>query len=153
MISVIQRVLEARVEVDGRVVGEIGRGLVSLTAVHAQDTDADLKKTAEKLLQLRVFPNGEKAFDLDVTQIVSEAGDAGGLLVVSNFTVAADTTGGRRPALHPAASPAVAREKFDELLSLLRSRYSRVETGVFGADMKVTIVNDGPVTLIYDTRG
>lgn len=146
MISVIQRVLSASVSVDGQVVGQISRGLLSLTAVHASDTDGDLRKTADRLLQLRVFPNGDKAYDLDLTQV------GGGLLVVSNFTVAADLTGGRRPALHPAAPPAVAREKFDQLLSLIRTKFPGVQTGVFAAEMKVTLSNDGPLTVIYDSR-
>lgn len=146
MISVIQRVSAASVVVGGEVVGQIGRGLVALTAVHTDDTDDDLRKTADKLATLRVFPSGDKAFDLDITQV------GGGLLVVSNFTVAADTTGGRRPALHPAACPEVAREKFEQLLSLIRAKVPGVQTGRFGADMAVTITNDGPITVIFNTR-
>jgi D-aminoacyl-tRNA deacylase len=148
VISVVQRVSRARVIVAGETVGEIGRGLVALTAVHVTDTEQDLRKMADKLLQLRVFPEGEKAFHLDVTQIAE-----GGVLVVSNFTVAADTGGGRRPALHPAASPAVAAEKFQQLVELLRGKHPRVATGVFGADMSVEIANDGPVTLVLNTKG
>lgn len=146
MISVIQRVSFAKVEVDSQVVGEIRKGLVALTAVHATDTDEDVARTAEKLLGLRVFPNGDKSYDLDVSQV------SGGVLVVPNFTVAADVTGGRRPALHPAAPPPVGKEYFDKLVALLKARFPTVESGVFGADMAVTIVNDGPLTLAYDTR-
>lgn len=146
MISVIQRVTSAKVEVGGVVVGEISRGLVALTAVHGTDTDDDLRKTADKLLGLRVFPQGDKAYDLDVTQV------GGGLLLVSNFTVAADTTGGRRPALHPAASPAVAKEMFAKFVEIVRAKYPQVATGEFGAEMAVTIHNHGPLTVIYDTR-
>lgn len=146
MISVIQRVTSARVVVGGQTVGSVERGLVALTSVHATDTDDDLKKTVDKLLTLRVFPEGDKAYHLDVTQV------GGGLLLVSNFTVAADLTGGRRPALHPAASPAVAKEKFASFVNLVRSKYPQIATGEFGADMEVTIVNDGPLTVIYDSR-
>lgn len=146
MISVIQRVSSGRVVVGGEVVGEIGRGLVVLTAVHGSDTDDDLRKTAEKLLTLRVFPEGEKAYHLDVAQV------GGGVLLVPNFTVAADTTGGRRPALHPAAAPAVAAGVFETLVAMVRAKHPNVATGRFGADMEVTIVNDGPLTVLFDTR-
>lgn len=146
MISVIQRVSSGRVVVGGDVVGEIGRGLVALTAVHGTDGEEDIRKTAEKLLTLRVFPQGDNAYDLDVTQV------GGGVLLVPNFTVAADTTGGRRPALHPAASPSAAAGMFEKLVAAVRSKYATVATGRFGADMEVTIVNDGPLTVIYDTR-
>jgi D-tyrosyl-tRNA(Tyr) deacylase len=146
MISVIQRVSRAKVEVAGRVVGEIARGLMVLTAVHAADTDEDLVRTVEKVLTLRVFPNGEKSYDLEVGQV------GGGVLVVPNFTVAADVTGGRRPALHPAAAPAVGLVYFEKLLGLLRARHAAVACGEFGADMAVTLSNDGPLTLVFDTR-
>lgn len=147
MISIIQRVSSGRVEVAGAVVGEIGRGLVVLAAIHVEDTEDDLRRMAEKILTLRAFPDGEKAYHLDVSQI-----DGGGVLLVSNFTVAADISSGRRPSLHPAASPAVAEKKFAQFVELCRGKFPRVATGQFGAEMKVSIVNDGPLTLIYDTR-
>lgn len=146
MISVIQRVSSASVVVGGQVVGQIERGLVALTAVHTTDGEADLKKTAEKLLTLRVFPEGEKAYHLSLADV------GGGLLLVSNFTVAADLTGGRRPALHPAASPDVARKLFEQLVELCKAKHPHVATGVFAADMAVSLVNDGPLTVVYDTR-
>lgn len=147
MISIIQRVSSGRVEVAGAVVGEVGRGLVVLAAIHVEDTDDDLRRTAEKILTLRAFPEGDKAYHLDVSQI-----DGGGVLLVSNFTVAADISSGRRPSLHPAASPAVAEKKFAQFVELCRAKFPRVATGQFGAEMKVSIVNDGPLTLVYDTR-
>lgn len=147
MISVIQRVSAGKVEVGGRVVGEIGRGLVVLTAVHVGDTEEDLRRTAEKLVTLRVFPNGEKAYDLDVTQV-----DGGGVLLVSNFTVAADLSGGRRPGLHPAAGPGEARGMFEKLVGMVRAKVPGVQVGEFGAEMRVSIENDGPLTVVFDTR-
>jgi D-tyrosyl-tRNA(Tyr) deacylase len=146
MISVIQRVSRASVTVDGRIIGEIAHGLVALTAIHPSDTDDDCRKTADKLLTLRVFRHTEKAYHLDLTQV-----DEAGLLVVPNFTVAADVSSGRRPSLHLAASPGEASARFDKLVDALRSRFPNLQTGQFGADMLVEIHNDGPLTVIYDT--
>lgn len=146
MKAVVQRVSEARVVVDGRVVGEIGRGIVVLAAVERDDTPADIEWTANKLVGLRIFPNGEKQYDLDVKQI------GGGVLLVSNFTVAADTGNGRRPSLIGAASPDVGRVLFDQLVEAVRKTGVTVATGEFGADMKVSLVNDGPVTLRVESR-
>ena len=145
MIAVIQRVTGARVEVDGRVVGRIGPGLVALAAVHATDTPADVSWTAGKLAGLRIFRQGDKHFDVDVKQA------GGSVLLVSNFTVAAQTRQGRRPSFDAAAPPEKGRELFDALVEAVRGQGVAVETGVFGADMTVTIVNDGPVTVIVDS--
>jgi D-aminoacyl-tRNA deacylase len=146
MICVIQRVDRASVSVDGQIVGQIGRGLMVLAAVHKTDTPADIDWTAQKLAGLRIFPTDKGNFDQDVTQV------GGAILLVSNFTVAAETRKGRRPSLDAAASPAVGKEKFDALVVAVAALGVKVETGRFGADMKVELVNDGPATFLLDSR-
>ena len=145
MIAVVQRVTEAQVVGEGRVVGRIAGGLVALVAVHATDTPDDVAWTAGKLAGLRIFRNGDKHFDLDVRQA------GGSVLLVSNFTVAAATRQGRRPSFDAAASPEKGRDLFDALVEAVRAQGLAVETGLFGADMSVTIVNDGPVTVTVDS--
>ena len=145
MIAVVQRVSEASVSVDGDIVGRIGPGLAVLAAVHRTDGDADVTWTANKLAGLRIFRNGEKYFDADVKQV------GGSILLVSNFTVAAETRGGRRPSFIAAAETERGRELFDRLVEAVRALGVPVETGRFGADMLVSIVNDGPVTVIVDS--
>ena len=145
MICVVQRVLEARVEVDGRVVGAIGPGMLVLAAVHKDDTDADVAWTAGKIVSLRIFRSGEKHFDIDV----KEAG--GGVLLVSNFTVAGATRKGRRPSFDLAAAGEMGQRLFDELVSAVGAPGVPTATGVFGAEMKVSLVNDGPATFILDS--
>jgi D-tyrosyl-tRNA(Tyr) deacylase len=146
MIAVVQRVTEASVVVEGETVGKIGAGLAVLAAVHRTDTDADVAWTANKLAGLRIFRNGDKYFDADVRQV------GGSILLVSNFTVAADTRGGRRPSFIAAAETERGRELFDQLVAAVRVLEVPVETGRFGADMLVSIVNDGPVTVIVDSK-
>jgi len=146
MIAIVQRVLEARVRVADRIVGEIGPGMAVLAAVHKTDTADDISWTAQKLAGLRIFRNADRHFDLDVRQI------NGSILLVSNFTVAAATRQGRRPSLDAAADPATGRKLFDDLVAAVKSQGVPVATGEFGADMRVEIVNDGPVTFIVDSR-
>jgi len=146
MISIVQRVTEARVVVEGAVVGEIGVGLLVLAAVHREDGPQDVAWTAGKLATLRVFRSGDKHFDLDVTQV------GGGILLVSNFTVAAKTRYGRRPSLDSAAAPEDGRRIFDDLVTAVRATGVPVATGAFGADMRVSLANDGPATFIVDSR-
>jgi D-tyrosyl-tRNA(Tyr) deacylase len=146
MIAVVQRVTEASVTVETNIVGKIARGILALVAVHKDDTPADVEWMSRKLVALRLFPNGEKNFDLDITAI------SGGILLVSNFTVAAATTQGRRPSLDAAADPARGRELFDHLVGTVRATGVTTATGEFGGDMKVALVNDGPVTFILDSR-
>lgn len=146
MIAVVQRVTAGRVEVDATVVGEIDRGLVVLAAICRDDGDADLTWMAGKIAGLRVFPSDKGGFDLDVRAI------GGGVLLVSNFTVAADTANGRRPSFAPAMSPDAARPMFDRLVEAVRAQGVTVATGTFGADMKVSLVNDGPITLLLNSR-
>ncbi|HUO07130.1 MAG TPA: D-aminoacyl-tRNA deacylase [Phycisphaerae bacterium] len=146
MIAVVQRVSRGEVTVGEETVGQIGQGLVVLASVHADDTDADVEWTANKLATMRIFSNGDKYFDLDVQQV------KGAILLVSNFTVAADTRSGRRPSLSAAAPPEMGRKVFDDLVARVRGLGVAVETGRFGAEMKVEIDNAGPVTFIVDSR-
>ena len=146
MIAVVQRVTSASVTVDRKIVGQIDRGLCVLASVVSDDTDADLKWVAEKIAGLRVFPQGDKEYDADVKQI------AGGLLLVSNFTVAADTARGRRPGFSAAMPPEPARLVFERFVDFARATGVPIATGEFGADMLVRIDNDGPLTLIVDSK-
>ena len=146
MIAVVQRVSEASVTVEGRAVGQIGPGLLALVAVHKADAAADVSRTANKLCTLRVFRGGGKYFELDVKQV------NGSVLLVSNFTVAAQTRQGRRPSFDDAADPETGRRLFDQLVEAVRATGVPVQTGEFGADMLVSLVNDGPVTVIVDSR-
>ncbi len=146
MIAVVQRASEGKVEVAGEIVGQIGRGLVVLLAVERDDTQAQVDWMANKLANLRIFPEGDKEYDLNLAQI------GGSILLISNFTVAADTSGGRRPSLSAAASPEQAQERFEAVVSALRKLNVTVATGQFRAMMKVTIVNDGPSTFIVRTE-
>ncbi len=147
MISVVQRVTEASVVVDGRTVGQINLGLLALVAVHRTDADADVAWTANKLCTLRIFRGVDKHFDLDVKQA------GGAVLLVSNFTVAARTRQGRRPSFDDAADPEAGRRMFHQLVEAVGALGVPVQTGEFGADMRVSLVNDGPVTVIADSRG
>jgi D-aminoacyl-tRNA deacylase len=146
MIAVIQRVAAAKVIVDGRTVGAINRGLCILCAVQKDDTDRDLQWMADKIATMRVFPEGDKNFHLDVRQ----AGAA--VLLISNFTVAAITNTGRRPTLERAADPESARTIFEKLLARVAELGVPVQTGKFREHMDVTIENDGPITFIVDSR-
>ncbi|MGE5608320.1 MAG: D-aminoacyl-tRNA deacylase [Bacillota bacterium] len=146
MIAVIQRVSEARVVVAGEVIGQIRAGMLALVAVHAEDTAEDIQWMTGKLTSLRIFRNGEKHFDLDVRQV------NGGILLVSNFTVAGQTRKGRRPSLDAAASPEQGAKLFDELVRAVQATGIPTATGRFGADMQVSLTNDGPVTFIVDSR-
>lgn len=156
MIAVVQRVSEAKVVVDDQIVGQIGAGMLVLAAVEKDDTAADIEWAAAKLIGLRIFENGEKNFDLDVTQVASATGSetGGGILLVSNFTVAGATQKGRRPSLEGAAPPEKGRVMFEQFVQAVRNAAPpgvTIATGVFGADMKVHLVNDGPVTFLIQS--
>jgi D-tyrosyl-tRNA(Tyr) deacylase len=144
MIAVIQRVLEARVSVAGKTIGEIGPGLLAFVAVEREDGDGNVARMVERLLGYRVFADDDGKMNRSLTQT------EGGLLLVSQFTLAADTTRGMRPSFTPAAAPADAQRLFSAVLMLARARHPRVECGEFGADMMVSLVNDGPVTFRLD---
>jgi len=145
MIAVIQRVRAARVEVAEKIVAQIPYGMLALVAVHRGDDAEDVKWLANKLVSLRIFRNAQKHFDLDIRQV------GGSLLLVSNFTVAGQTRHGRRPSFEQAADPATAQKLFEELLAAVRALNVPVQTGIFAADMQVSLSNDGPVTFIVDT--
>ncbi|VVE18438.1 D-tyrosyl-tRNA(Tyr) deacylase [Pandoraea pneumonica] len=151
MIALIQRVLEAAVTVDGRTVGAIGPGLLALVCAERGDTEASADKLLTKLLGYRVFSDEAGKMNRSVSSLDGN-GQAGGLLLVSQFTLAADTNSGTRPSFTPAASPADGKRLFDHFVAQARSRHAIVETGEFGAHMRVSLVNDGPVTFWLQTR-
>jgi D-aminoacyl-tRNA deacylase len=140
MIGLLQRVSEARVTVDGEVTGAIGRGLMVLVCAEKGDTEREADALLAKLLTYRVFGDDAGKMNRSVTDV------AGGLLLVPQFTLAADTRSGTRPSFSPAAAPEDGRRLFDHVVRRARERHGIVETGRFGADMKVMLINDGPVT-------
>lgn len=143
MLSLIQRVTSASVAVDDAVVGAIGPGLLALVAVEPGDTDAQIQRMAERLLGYRVFEDASGRMNRSL------ADTGGGLLLVSQFTLAADTRSGMRPSFTTAAPPAEAQRGFDHLVAICRQTHEPgVETGRFGAHMVVSLVNDGPVTFL-----
>ncbi|KGF80732.1 D-tyrosyl-tRNA(Tyr) deacylase [Massilia sp. JS1662] len=140
MIGLLQRVSEASVTVDGDVTGAIGRGLMVLVCAEKGDTEREADALLAKLLTYRVFADDAGKMNRSVTDV------AGGLLLVPQFTLAADTRSGTRPSFSPAAAPEDGRRLFDHVVRQARERHGIVETGRFGADMKVALINDGPVT-------
>lgn len=140
MIALIQRVLEASVAVDGEIVGQIGPGLLALAAVERGDDERRAARLAERIVGYRVFEDAEGRMNRSL------ADTGGGLLLVSQFTLAADTRKGARPSFTPAADPDSGRILFESLLAVARQLHHPVETGRFGARMQVALVNDGPVT-------
>jgi len=146
----VQRVSSARVEVDGRVVGEIGVGLLCLVAVHREDSEANVTKMAEKLVNLRIFNDAEGKMNLSLTDLRA-AGVDGGLLIVSNFTVYGDASKSRRPSFTSSAGFEEGKRLIDLLVEVLAKATPNVACGEFGADMKVSLTNDGPVTLVVET--
>jgi D-tyrosyl-tRNA(Tyr) deacylase len=146
MKAVLQRVSQARVEVDGEVVGAIGPGFLMLVCAERGDTRAQGDKLLAKVLKLRVFADEAGKMNRSL-QDMDGKGACGGLLIVSQFTLAADVSGGNRPSFTGAAEPAVGRELYDYLLSQAQQLHAPVAAGRFGADMQVHLVNDGPVTI------
>ncbi len=140
MIGLLQRVSHADVAVDGATVGAIARGLLVLVGVEKGDDQAAAARLLERLLGYRVFPDQEGKMNLSLRDV------GGGLLLVPQFTLAADTHKGTRPSFSSAAPPEIGRALFGHFVELARARHSQVATGIFGADMKVSLTNDGPVT-------
>ena len=145
MISLIQRVTSASVEVDNETVGSIGAGLLALVAVQPRDDEAQAERMLERLLGYRVFADQAGRMNRSLRDT------GGGLLLVSQFTLAADTRSGMRPSFSRAAPPEHARRWFERLLELARGAHPGVETGRFGAHMVIRLVNDGPVTFWLET--
>ncbi len=146
MIAVLQRVAAARVEVAGRIIGAIGPGLLMLVCAEPADTEAIADKLVAKVLKLRIFSDDAGKMNRSVADV------GGGLLVVSQFTLAADTSGGNRPSFTGAAGPELGRRLYERVLATARASHPQVECGEFGADMQVHLVNDGPVTIPITLR-
>ncbi len=144
MITLLQRVGAAHVEVGGETVGQIGQGLLVLVGVQADDDVAGAERSVERLLNYRVFGDADGKMNLSLRDI------GGGLLLVPQFTLAADTKKGRRPSFTSAASPQHGQKIFEHALAYARGVFPTVASGRFGADMQVHLVNDGPVTFILD---
>ena len=146
MKTVLQRVARAEVRVNGEIVGSIERGLCALVGVAEGDTDADADALAGKVAALRVFEDDAGKMNLAVADV------SGSVLAISQFTLLADTSRGRRPSFTGAMRPPEAERLFERFCQALRTHALRVETGRFGASMQVELVNDGPVTILLDTR-
>ncbi|MDV7213772.1 D-aminoacyl-tRNA deacylase [Azotobacter beijerinckii] len=141
----IQRVATARVTVAGEELGAVGRGLLALVGIEPQDDAQSVERMLQRLLNYRVFADAEGRMNLSLAQV------GGGLLLVSQFTLAADTRSGLRPSFSRAAPPAHGQALFEALLALARERHPQVAAGRFGAHMQVELVNDGPVTFLLET--
>lgn len=140
MIALIQRVTSAQVRVDSAVVGAIGRGILALIGIQREDGPQQAERLLDRVLKFRIFPDEHGRMNVSLQEM------GGGLLLVSQFTLAADTRKGTRAGFSRAAAPQVAEQVFDHLVELARAAHSPVATGVFGAHMQVCLVNDGPVT-------
>jgi D-tyrosyl-tRNA(Tyr) deacylase len=145
MIGLIQRVTHAEVRVEGRVVGAIDRGILALVGISRGDDGQSAERLLEKILNYRIFPDAEGRMNLSLRDT------GGGLLLVSQFTLAADTRKGTRAGFSTAAAPDEARQLFEQLLMRAKAAHTPVATGEFGADMQVSLVNDGPVTFWLET--
>jgi len=141
MLALLQRVSEARVVVDGRITGEVGSGLLVLVCAERGDTAAEADKLLAKVLKLRVFSDDAGKMNRSVQDV------SGGLLIVSQFTLAAETSGGNRPSFTGAAAPDEGRALYEHFVAQARKAHPQVETGEFAATMQVQLVNDGPVTI------
>jgi D-tyrosyl-tRNA(Tyr) deacylase len=146
MLAVVQRVREAKVVVAGRTIGEIGQGLLALVCAERGDGEAQADKLLAKVLKLRIFSDEAGKMNRSVQDV------GGGLLVVSQFTLAADTSGGNRPSFTDAAPPDEGRRLYEYFVEQARAAHPVVQTGEFGADMQVHLVNDGPVTIPLTVR-
>ncbi|NNJ93593.1 MAG: D-tyrosyl-tRNA(Tyr) deacylase [Halobacteria archaeon] len=146
MIGLLQRVTHASVDVEGRRIASIGHGLLVLVGVQRGDSERELERLLERLLGYRVFPDEQDRMNRDVRQA------AGGLLLVPQFTLAADTRSGTRPGFSTAATPDEGRRLFELMVERARARHDPVAAGRFGADMQVALVNDGPVTFSLEVR-
>jgi D-tyrosyl-tRNA(Tyr) deacylase len=147
LIGVIQRVSQASVHVDGEIIGRIGKGLLVLVCAEQGDTEVEADKFLAKLLKLRIFSDAQGKMNHSV-QDLDGHGTVGGLLLVSQFTLAANLQGGNRPSFTQAAAPTEGRRLYDYLVLQARAMHPLVQTGLFAADMQVALINDGPVTFL-----
>lgn len=143
---VLQRVTEAKVEVDGEIKGQIGKGYLLLVGVVAEDTVEIADKMIEKISRLRIFQDSEGKTNLGISEVDGE------VLVISQFTLCAECRKGNRPSFTGAGNPAMAEELYEHIVEKSKELFKRVQKGVFGADMKVSLVNDGPFTLVLDSK-
>ena len=141
----LQRVKQASVEIDGNVNGEIGQGLLLLVGFTENDGDKEIEYLARKVLNARIFSDADDKMNLNLQQV------SGSILSISQFTLYAQTCKGNRPSFTRAQNPDIASKNYDKFNEKLRESGVQVETGIFGADMQVSLVNDGPVTIMYDT--
>lgn len=141
----LQRVKQASVEIDGNVNGEIGQGLLLLVGFTENDSDKEIEYLARKVLNARIFSDADDKMNLNLQQV------SGSILSISQFTLYAQTRKGNRPSFTRAQNPDIASKNYDKFNEKLRESGVQVETGIFGADMQVSLVNDGPVTIMYDT--
>lgn len=145
MTAVLQRIINGSVSVDGKIIGEAGRGLMILLGVAGTDTNEDAEKLAAKIIKLRIFSDDAGKMNLSVADTGGEA------LIVSNFTLMSDCRHGNRPDFLRSAPPERARELYEYFVSLIKAGISHVGTGIFGAHMEINIVCDGPVTIVLDS--
>ena len=145
MIALMQRVTQAEVRVQDRITGAIGRGVLALIGVQREDTESDADRLLQRLLTYRIFGDDQGRMNRDVRAV------GGGVLLVSQFTLAADTRTGTRPGFSTAAAPDRARQLYDYFVAQAQAAHPQVATGEFGADMQVSLVNDGPVTFWLET--
>lgn len=145
MRAILQRVLYASVDVDGKTVGKIGKGIMALIGINSTDNEQVYKYIADKIINLRIFEDEEQKMNLSVDDI------GGGILIVPNFTLYADARKGRRPSFVMGAKPDEAEDKFDDFVKIAKNMYNDVQTGIFRADMKVELLNYGPVTILLDS--
>jgi D-tyrosyl-tRNA(Tyr) deacylase len=146
MRAVVQRVTSADVKIDGAVKGKIDNGFMVLLGVGKDDTEEDMKYIADKIINLRVFSDENDKMNLSLSDV------GGSLLVISQFTLYGDCSHGRRPYFGDAMAPDAANKMYEDFVAYVREKGIHIETGEFGADMKVTITNDGPVTIILNSE-
>ena len=145
MITIIQRVSSAKVTVNNQDIGKIDTGIMALVAVEKEDSEKEAQRLLERILNYRIFADNQDRMNLSLRDI------NGGLLLVPQFTLAADTNSGNRPSFTPAATPEKGRQLFDYLQEIAKATYPKVAFGQFGADMQVSLINDGPVTFTLRT--
>lgn len=146
MRTILQRVQHASVTVDGKITGNINHGILVLVGFEPEDTNEDFEWIIKKIIQLRIFNDENNVMNLDIQQTNGE------ILVISQFTLHAAVKKGNRPSYIKASKPDLANEQYEEFLNLLEKNFKPVQKGIFGADMKVELLNDGPVTIFIDSK-